>query len=57
MAPASRRAGRELWSNVELFEVWPPNCAGKCGRHPAPISRVIKQMANEGGLGPGPRGG
>ena len=54
MKPASQRAGRRLWSNVELFEVWPQNCTGTwahcTGRHPAPIERIIKQMANEAPL-------
>lgn len=51
MASASRRVGRKIWSNVELFEVWPVNCSGtwsNCrGRHPAPIERITAQMANE----------
>ena len=44
------RAGRETWSNVELFEVWPRSCQWptRCeGRHPAPFSRIEQQMANE----------
>lgn len=48
MAKGSARVGRAIWSNVELFEVWPmPN--GK-GRHPAPLERIKRQMANEVGL-------
>ena len=48
MAAASRRVGRAIWSNVELFEVWPANCSEHCGgRHPAPIDRITAQMANE----------
>ena len=48
MAKGSKRVGREIWSNVELFEVWPlPD--GK-GRHPAPLARIKRQMANEVGL-------
>ena len=75
LAQASRAAGRDVWSNVELcecrngrlgpltvattltppflrtVEVWPRNCTGTwehCqGRHPAPMERIIKQMANE----------
>ena len=38
------------WSNVELFEVWPRDCQwpDPChGRHPAPWTRIVQQMANE----------
>jgi len=41
---------RTTWTNVELFETWPPppcqypNCTG---RHPAPFERVQKQIENE----------
>ena len=41
---------RTTWSNVELFETWPPppcqypNCTG---RHPAPFERFQKQIENE----------
>lgn len=51
MAAASRRVGRAIWSNVELFEVWPANCSEHCGgRHPAPIDRITAQMANEAAI-------
>ena len=42
-----------MWSNVELFQVWPPGCpwspkTGMCkGRAPAPFERIKAQMANE----------
>ena len=42
---ASRRAGKAVWSNTELFEVYPPTCEwpSTChGRHPAPFSRIVK---------------
>lgn len=46
------------WANVELFEVWPPDCQwpAPChGRHPAPFARIQQQMANEAArLGPDP---
>ena len=45
IADASRKAGRPVWSNVELFEVH-----NISGRHPAPFSRIVKQMANEAPL-------
>ena len=47
---ASTRQHRHLWSNVELFEVWPRSCAWPepChGRHPAPFARIEKQLQNE----------
>ena len=53
LALESRVQSRAVWSNVELFEVWPQNCqwsnvTGICrGRHPAPWSRIKEQMANE----------
>ena len=49
LLPASASMDRPLWSNVELFEGWPPSCQwpGPCGRHPAPIERVKAQLANE----------
>ena len=49
----SRAAGRSVWANVELFEVWPPSChwPTTCdGRHPAPIERIVAQLANEAHL-------
>eukprot|EP00039_Didymoeca_costata_P010270 m.137841 g.137841 ORF g.137841 m.137841 type:complete len:374 (-) comp14765_c0_seq1:10-1131(-) len=55
IANRSRQAGRKVWSNVELFEVWPSNCSWtpthSCrGRHPAPIERITAQMHNEAPL-------
>ena len=50
---ASMRQHRRLWSNVELFEVWPRSCAwpSPChGRHPAPFSRIKMQLANEAAI-------
>ena len=50
---AARANGRkETWSNVELFETWPPSCRWSkqkaCpGRHPAPFERIKAQMQNE----------
>ena len=46
---ARKSAGKQVWSNVELFEGWPLPCEypKKCGRHPAPIERIIKQLQNE----------
>ena len=43
------RSAQALWSNVELFEGWPAPCEfpTKCGRHPAPIERIVKQLASE----------
>ena len=40
---------RELWSNVELFEGWPEPCwfPTPCGRHPAPIERIVAQICAE----------
>lgn len=47
------------WANVELFEIWPrscePNSTNPChGRHPAPFSRIVRQMNNEGSKLGGP---
>ena len=48
---AGLRQNRSTWSNVELFQVWPPSCewskvAGHCrGRAPAPMDRIITQLA------------
>ena len=56
LAAASKRAGRRMLSNVELFEVWPQSCqwspaTGICtGRHPAPFARIVEQIANEAPL-------
>eukprot|EP00040_Diaphanoeca_grandis_P013990 m.70729 g.70729 ORF g.70729 m.70729 type:complete len:394 (+) comp24268_c0_seq1:64-1245(+) len=56
LALTSRAEGRKIFSNVELFEVWPTSCqwnstAGICkGRHPAPFERIKEQMANEAPL-------
>ena len=56
LAAGSRRMNRRVFSNVELFEVWPRDCQwtpekGICkGRHPAPFARVKQQMANEAAL-------
>ena len=50
VANASRSAGKAVWANTELFEVYPPSCQwpSACrGRHPAPFSRIVKQLANE----------
>ena len=46
---AATATGRTLWSNVELFEGWPSGCTypTPCGRHPAPMARIAKQLANE----------
>ena len=46
---SGKSAGKQVWSNVELFEGWPLPCEypKKCGRHPAPIERIIKQLQNE----------
>ena len=44
------RCWRPLWSNVELFEVWPRSCEwpDAChGRHPAPFERIKAQLENE----------
>ena len=51
---AAAETGRALWSNVELFEGWPKGCIypTKCGRHPAPINRVVKQLASEDAIVP-----
>lgn len=53
IAAASRRAQRRVWSNTELFEVYPQSCQwpATChGRHPAPFSRIKRQLANEAPL-------
>ena len=58
LSAASTRQRRTLWSNVELFEVWPPSCRWPqpChGRHPAPFARIRAQLANEAAL-VGPNG-
>lgn len=37
-------------ANVEIFEVWPQSCEWPdvChGRHPAPWTRIVKQMVRE----------
>jgi hypothetical protein len=50
MAAESRLQRRAVWSNVELFEVWPRSCEwpAQChGRHPAPFERIRRQLANE----------
>ena len=52
LAAAAAGPSQTLWSNVELFEGWFDNgtaCAypNKCGRHPAPIERVVKQLTSE----------
>ena len=50
---ASEDAHRKIpqWSNVELFEVWPPSCQWPAvchGRHPASFQgRIQQQMKNE----------
>lgn len=48
-AAAASGPAQQLWSNVELFEGWPAPCEypTKCGRHPAPIERIVKQLASE----------
>lgn len=52
LGQAAAAAGRQLWSNVELFEGWPLPCEFPvpCGRHPAPIDRIVAQLANESPL-------
>eukprot|EP00041_Stephanoeca_diplocostata_P027642 m.764847 g.764847 ORF g.764847 m.764847 type:complete len:372 (-) comp23217_c0_seq39:1653-2768(-) len=56
IARVSHEVGREVWSNVELFEVWPMNCTGSwshcSGRHPGPIKRITEQIANEANIAP-----
>lgn len=49
---SAQASGRELYSNVELFQGWPSGCTypGPCGRHPAPIERVVKQIQNEAAI-------
>ena len=41
--------GGALWSNTEVFEGWPAPCEYpvRCGRHPAPIARVVAQLRTE----------
>ena len=52
LATAAATEKRELWSNIELFEGWPLPCEypTKCGRHPAPMARIAKQLASEAPL-------
>ena len=53
LSATSRRQQRQLWTNVELFEVWPPECEwpSVChGRHPAPFDRIQQQLANEAAI-------
>lgn len=53
LSAVSTRQRRTLWSNVELFEVWPRDCEWPqpChGRHPAPFARIRAQLANEAPL-------
>jgi hypothetical protein len=56
LALISKENGRQMWSNVELFQVSPPGCpwsptTGMCkGRAPAPFERIKAQMANESPL-------
>jgi hypothetical protein len=45
---------RQLWSNVELFEAWPPSCRDNarssrmnCTTRPAPFERIVAQMKAE----------
>ena len=50
MAAVSHAHKLPIWSNVELFEVWPRSCQWpqQChGRHPAPFERIKAQLANE----------
>lgn len=48
---AGLRQNRSIWSNVELFQAWPPSCewskaSGHCrGRAPAPMDRIVTQLA------------
>ena len=46
---ATAIAGKQLYSNVELFEGWPLPCEypTPCGRHPAPIERIVAQLKSE----------
>ena len=57
---AARASGprQALWSNVEIFEGWnAPNATHPngsiceyptaCGRHPAPIARIVAQLESE----------
>jgi hypothetical protein len=48
---AGESAGKQVWSNVELFEGWldgkPCEYPTKCGRHPAPIERIVQQLKAE----------
>jgi hypothetical protein len=49
LAHVAKAEDRQLWSNVELFEGWPLPCEypKPCGRHPAPIERIVAQLASE----------
>eukprot|EP00466_Bigelowiella_natans_P020086 jgi/Bigna1/86137/estExt_fgenesh1_pg.C_80167 len=49
ISAASTAAGRQTWSNVELFEGWPQPCIypKKCGRAPAPFERIKSQIETE----------
>jgi hypothetical protein len=52
LSAASRRQHRQMWANVELFEVWPRTCqwqkSDHCnGRHPAPWTRIKQQLETE----------
>lgn len=46
---AAQNTSKIIMSNVELFEGWPAPCTfpKTCGRHPAPISRIVEQLSNE----------
>jgi hypothetical protein len=54
-ASAAGRRPRQLFSNVELFEGTNPDGSAtppciypaRCGRHPAPIERIVRQLAAE----------
>ena len=45
-AAAAGPRQQQLWSNVELFEGCTPPAT--CSTQPAPIERIVKQLANEG---------
>lgn len=51
-AAAARAGRRRAWSNVELFETWPPSCLwpAPCGRHPGPFPRILEQIRAEARL-------
>lgn len=58
VSAAVARQRRSAWTNVELFEVWPPSCEWpeRChGRHPASFARIRAQLENEAPLLRGPR--